>query len=39
MRTNYVASTSIIQVFYTSLVRSFVGTTRNSELAKWIRLS
>jgi len=34
MRTNYVASTSRIQVLYTSLVRSFVGTTRNNELAK-----
>ena len=39
MRTNYVASTPRIQVLYTSLVRSFVGTTRNNELAKWICLS
>ncbi|KAI5010563.1 hypothetical protein ZWY2020_012700 [Hordeum vulgare] len=36
MRTHYVASTSIIQALYTSLVRFFVGTTRNNELAKWI---
>ena len=32
-------STSRIQVLYTPLVQSFVGTTHNNKLAKWIYLS
>ena len=36
MTNHYVASTSIIQALYTSLVQIFVGTIRNNKLSKWI---